>query len=117
MAIVITDDCINCGACVPVCPNKAIYEGFDDWRYSDGTDLSGKMVMPNGKEIDAERKQLPLRDNIYFIVPDKCTECKGFHDKPQCNNVCPVKCCVPSKKYVETEEELLAKKSFMHYKS
>ena len=29
MAIIITDDCINCGACEPECPNNAIYEGAD----------------------------------------------------------------------------------------
>ena len=27
MAIIITDECINCGACEPECPNNAIYEG------------------------------------------------------------------------------------------
>ena len=27
MAIRITDECINCGACEPECPNNAIYEG------------------------------------------------------------------------------------------
>jgi NAD-dependent dihydropyrimidine dehydrogenase PreA subunit len=27
MAIKITDECINCGACEPECPNNAIYEG------------------------------------------------------------------------------------------
>ena len=26
MAIIITDECINCDACVPECPNNAIYE-------------------------------------------------------------------------------------------
>jgi NAD-dependent dihydropyrimidine dehydrogenase PreA subunit len=26
MAIIITDECINCGACEPECPNTAIYE-------------------------------------------------------------------------------------------
>ena len=29
MAIVITDECINCGACEPECPNEAISEGDD----------------------------------------------------------------------------------------
>ena len=29
MAIIITDECINCGACEPECPNTAIYEGAD----------------------------------------------------------------------------------------
>ncbi len=27
MALMITDDCINCDVCEPVCPNKAISEG------------------------------------------------------------------------------------------
>ena len=45
MAIIITDECINCGACEPECPNTAIYEGADDWRYKDGTSLSGKVIM------------------------------------------------------------------------
>jgi ferredoxin len=27
MATLIVDDCINCGACEPVCPNKAIRPG------------------------------------------------------------------------------------------
>ena len=35
MAIIITDECINCGACEPECPNNAIYEGGEEWRFSD----------------------------------------------------------------------------------
>ena len=27
MALLITDECINCDVCEPECPNKAIYEG------------------------------------------------------------------------------------------
>ena len=27
MALIITDDCINCADCEPECPNEAIYEG------------------------------------------------------------------------------------------
>ena len=46
MAIIITDECINCGACEPECPNTAIYEGADDWRYSDGTSLVGGLILP-----------------------------------------------------------------------
>ena len=29
MALFITDECINCDVCEPVCPNDAIYEGDD----------------------------------------------------------------------------------------
>ena len=114
MAIIITDECINCGACEPECPNTAIYEGADDWRYKDGTSLRGKVVLPSGEEVDAEEPQIPVSDDIYYIVPDKCTECKGFHDEPQCAAVCPVDCCVPDPENEEEEETLLAKKAWMH---
>jgi ferredoxin len=29
MALLITDDCINCDVCEPECPNEAIYEGTE----------------------------------------------------------------------------------------
>ena len=57
---------------------------------------------------------MPISDEFYFIASDKCTERKGFHEEPQCAAVCPVDCCIPDDKNVETEEELLGKQSFMH---
>jgi ferredoxin len=30
----------------------------------------------------------------YVIDPDKCTECEGFYDSPQCVDVCPVEAVV-----------------------
>ena len=30
MALLITDECINCGACLPECPNEAIFETRGD---------------------------------------------------------------------------------------
>ena len=116
MAIIITDECINCGACEPECPNTAIYEGAEDWRLSDGTDLEGNVILPNGKKFNADEEQEPVSDEIYYIVADKCTECKGFHDEPQCAAVCPVDCCIPDDNHVETEEELLGKQAFLHSK-
>lgn len=114
MAIIITDECINCGACEPECPNTAIYEGAVDWKASDGTELAGMITLPSGLTIDANAPQAPINDDIYFIVPDKCTECKGFHEEPQCAAVCPVDCCVPDDNNVESEEALLSKKAFLH---
>ena len=114
MAIKITDECINCGACEPECPNNAIYEASEEWKYSDGTSLSGKLVLPNGNSVNADESIEPVSDEYYFIVTDKCTECKGFHDEPQCAAVCPVDCCVPDEDNVETETVLLSKKQFLH---
>ncbi len=114
MAIIITDECINCGACEPECPNNAIYEGGIEWRYAEGTGLSGLTTLLNGDNTDADAKNSPVSDDYYFIVPDKCTECVGFHEEPQCAAVCPVDCCVADPDNVETKEHLLAKKAFMH---
>lgn len=114
MAIIITDECINCGACEPECPNNAIYEGAMPWRMSEGTALTGLIVLENNKEIDADTEQDPISEEFFYIVPDKCTECKGFHDEPQCALVCPVDCCVPDPNRVETEEQLLQRKTFLH---
>ncbi|MGV6861502.1 MAG: 4Fe-4S dicluster domain-containing protein [Putridiphycobacter sp.] len=114
MAIIITDECINCGACEPECPNNAIYEGGAEWRFSDGTGLKSKITTPDGKEVDADEDNEPVDMDVYYIVPDKCTECVGFHDEPQCAAVCPVDCCVPDENVVETEDQLLAKKDFLH---
>jgi ferredoxin len=114
MAIIITDECINCGACEPECPNNAIYEGGAEWRYSDGTSLKGMITTLNGDELAADKEFEPVSMDIYFIVHDKCTECVGFHDEPQCAAVCPVDCCVPDEMYQETVDQLMAKKAQLH---
>ncbi len=114
MAIMITDECINCGACEPECPNNAIYEGGAEWRYSDGTSLTGLITTLDGKEVMADDEFEPKDMDVYYIVTDKCTECVGFHDEPQCAAVCPVDCCVDDPDYRESDEELIAKKDFMH---
>jgi ferredoxin len=114
MAIMITDECINCGACEPECPNNAIYEGGVDWRFSDGTTLSGDVEKLDGETVDAYAEN-PAKSNDYFyIVTEKCTECVGFHDEPQCAAVCPVDCCVDDPDHRETSEELEKKKEFLH---
>jgi len=115
MAIKITDECINCGACEPECPNNAIYEGGAEWRYADGSGVKGAYTGRNsGLTVDAADPQTPKSMDVYFIVSDKCTECVGFHDEPQCAAVCPVDCCIKDEDVVETEEQLLEKKKSLH---
>jgi ferredoxin len=72
MALLITDECINCDVCEPECPNNAISQGAE----------------------------------IYDIDPDKCTECVGHFDTPQCVEVCPVNCIVPDPDRVEGRDQL-----------
>lgn len=75
MALLITDDCINCDVCEPECPNDAIYMGPE----------------------------------IYEIDPNKCTECVGHYNEPQCQQVCPVSCIPFNPDWRETPEQLQAK--------
>jgi len=117
MAIKITSECINCGACEPECPNNAIYEGGAEWRFSDGTQVKGAYKGQNsGIEADADEPQLPASIDFYFIVSDKCTECVGFHHEPQCAAVCPVDCCIKNEEAVESSDQLYLKKDSLHLK-
>jgi ferredoxin len=75
MALMITDECINCDVCEPECPNEAIFLGPE----------------------------------IYQIDPDKCTECVGHFDEPQCVQVCPVACIPLNLERVESRETLFQK--------
>lgn len=75
MALMITDECINCDVCEPACPNQAIFQG----------------------------------ELIFEIRPDRCTECVGHFDKPQCVAVCPVDCIPIDPNHIETPEQLLTK--------
>jgi ferredoxin len=95
MATVITSECINCGACEPECPNTAIYQGGVEW------DLNGV-------------KHPPIAQDIFYIVPEKCTECVGFYDHEACAAVCPVDCCVPDPNIPESEDVLIARAKVLH---
>ena len=110
----ITEECINCGACEPECPNNAIYEGGIEWAIADGTSVKGSYKLEYGGETTADEKHAPVAEDYYYITPEKCTECVGFHEEPQCAAVCPVDCCVPDPEHVETNEQLLARKEKLH---
>src|SRR5213083_3001521 len=96
MATVITSECINCGACEPECPNTAIYQGGVEWQAPDGA------------------MHAAISNDIFYIVPEKCTECVGFYDQEACAKVCPVDCCVPDPALPESEAVLLERARALH---
>jgi len=60
---------------------------------------------------DACREECPAEaieenDPIYIIDSDRCVECVGFFDEPQCISVCPVDSIIVDPDNVETIEEL-----------
>jgi ferredoxin len=63
MAFQIIDSCVNCWACEPLCPNRAIAMGPD----RDG-----------------------LSRPHFLIDARKCTECEGDYAEAQCAAICPV---------------------------
>ena len=48
-------------------------------------------------------------EDIYVIHPERCTECVGHFDEPQCVVVCPVECIDKDPANPETEQQLLMK--------
>ncbi len=70
MAVIITDDCINCGACAVECPTEAIFELGQKYE------LYGK-------------KNLPISTEHFFIVTEICTECSGLNEF-KCIAICPM---------------------------
>ena len=73
--------------------------------------------MPGRDPEERGRSATPLEllyDLIYVIASDRCTECVGAEDEPQCMLVCPADCIVPNPDFSETPEELLAKYEAIH---
>jgi len=48
-------------------------------------------------------------EEIFEIDPDRCTECVGHFDEPQCQLVCPVDCIPLDPNRVESKEDLQKK--------
>ena len=48
-------------------------------------------------------------EEIYTIDFQRCTECVGHFEQPQCVEVCPVACILPDPKHVESEQQLQQK--------
>ena len=91
MALLITEDCIACNACEAECPNTAIYNAGEPYQ------------------CDGEEKEA-LSEDFTYIVPEKCTECVGYYDEPQCVEACPTEAIIMDPEREETKEELMAKK-------
>jgi len=60
-------------------------------------------------EPECPNDAISLGIEIYEIDHDKCTECVGHFDKPQCREVCPVDCIPLDPDHIETPEQLRQK--------
>ena len=66
MAVIIDESCITCDACLQNCPVNAIVDDLNN----------------------------PLGLSRYYVQPDKCVECAGIYDDPQCAAICPSIGCI-----------------------
>jgi Fe-S-cluster-containing dehydrogenase component len=66
MSVIINDTCITCDACLQNCPVEAIVD-------------------------DASN---PTGNSRYYVQPEKCVECVGIFDDPQCAAICPSIGCI-----------------------
>lgn len=58
-------------------------------------------------EPECPNDAISMGKEIYEINPNRCTECVGHFDEPQCVEVCPVACIITG--LVETKAELKTK--------
>jgi ferredoxin len=48
-------------------------------------------------EAECPNDAISMGRDVFVIDPDKCTECQGKYDSPQCASVCPIDdTCVPA---------------------
>lgn len=76
MALIITDDCINCDVCEPVCPNLAIYPGDEIYEIDPTrcTECVGHFDEPQCQQVcpveciplDPEKPETPAQLLIKF---------------------------------------------------
>ena len=94
MSTMITEECINCGACEPECPNTAIYEGGAAWEN-------------RGESHPA------ISQEITTSFPRSAPSASASSTWAMRRRV-PADCCVPNPDDPETEEQLLAKARTIH---
>ena len=64
MAVIITDTCISCDACLDECPTESIVDNDEN----------------------------PTGEDIYFVNGDTCNECGD--GEPACAEACPTEGCI-----------------------
>jgi ferredoxin len=66
-------------------------------------------------ETECPNDAIAPGDSSYEIAAEKCTECVGAYDAPQCISSCPIEgCIVLDPDHVESKEQLAEKYSRLH---
>ena len=66
-------------------------------------------------ETTCPNQAISAGDNIYLIARERCAECVGAFDKPQCVESCPIGDCITvDPAQTESQEILLARYQELH---
>ena len=76
--------------------------------------ITEECILCGSCEMECPNEAITEGDVTYVIDPDRCTECVGFFDEPQCAAVCPVEAPISDPAHQETREELQAKYQRLH---
>ncbi len=60
-------------------------------------------------EPECPNQAISQGEDYYIIDPNKCTECVGHFDIPQCQVVCPVACIPLDPEHIESKHALMEK--------
>ena len=71
--------------------------------------ITGECINCDVCEPECPNGAITQGPEIYVIHPEKCTECVGHFDTPQCIEVCPVECIEVDPDFVETHDRLRLK--------
>ena len=77
--------------------------------------ISDECISCGACESECKNEAISEGETTYVIDPNKCTECVGFFDSPQCAETCPIdNCCIPDPDHEESHEQLLEKWRKLH---
>ncbi len=71
--------------------------------------ISDECISCGSCAAECKNEAISEGDSSYVIDPDKCTECVGWADSPQCVEVCPVDAPGLDPAHQETHAQLLEK--------
>lgn len=74
-------------------------------------DITSECINCDICEPECPNEAIYQGNEIYQIDPEKCTECVGHFDEPQCQQVCPVDCIITGNK--ESKNLLLDRYKFL----
>lgn len=76
--------------------------------------ISDDCISCGACEAECANKAISEGPTSYVVNPERCTECVGSHNEPQCMQTCPISAIVLDEGCREAHEDLLARWQALH---